>query len=210
MLIRTCFLVAGSVFWGLASGTTITFDDVPGSCAPATPVPSGYMGLTWTNFAIVNATTSPCSLAGYGTALTSSPNVGLNGFGLPASFSSPTPFTFDSAYFAAAFFDGLAVSVTAKSGITTVGTANFTLNTTTKELVTFSFGPVTEVDFSASGGTLNPNIVGFGRGGTVFAFDNLTFNTSGVVPEPASIGFLIPGAALLLCLIRRARKVAPP
>lgn len=34
--------------------------------------------------------------------------------------------------------------------------------------------------------------------------------TSRVVPEPATIGFLIPGAALLAGLIRRARKLAPP
>jgi hypothetical protein len=87
-------------------------------------------------------------VVGYGTALTSPPNVGFNTIGNPASISSATPFTLLNAEFAAAWNDGLMVSITAKLGATTVGTDNFTLNTTTKTLETFSFGPVTELDFS--------------------------------------------------------------
>src|SRR5215472_2998888 len=62
-------------------------------------VPNGYGGLNWNNFGYLNAAVFPCSTeSGYGTALTSSPNVGFNILGNPASITSATPFTLESAY----------------------------------------------------------------------------------------------------------------
>jgi hypothetical protein len=144
-------------------------------------VPNGYGGLNWNNFGYLNAAVFPCSTeSGYGTALTSSPNVGFNILGNPASITSATPFTLESAYFAAAWNDGLTVSITAKSGANTVAMLNLTLNTEMKMFETFDFGPITELDFSSFGGIPQPL-----RGmGTEFAFDSLTVNT---VPEPRMV-----------------------
>lgn len=188
MLLKVMFLAAGLL---LAVSTCfsdiLTFDGLPDSgglllCTGGV-TPNGYGGLNWNNFGYVNATVSPCSVEGYGTALTSPPNVGFNEGGNPASITSATPFTLLSGDFAAAWNDGLTVAITAKLGATTVGTLDFTLNTTTRTLETFSFGQVTELDFSSSGGIENPNLVQFG-GGNNFAFDNLAVNA---VPEPRSI-----------------------
>jgi hypothetical protein len=73
-------------------------------------VPNGYGGLSWNNFAYLNATVSPYAGSGYGTALASSPNVGFNLGGNPASITSATPFIFVSADFAAAWNDGLTLT----------------------------------------------------------------------------------------------------
>jgi hypothetical protein len=50
-------------------------------------------------------------------------------------------------------------------------------------LETFNFGPVTELDFSSSGGIENPNLIQYG-GGTQFAVDNLTTTAT---PEPSRL-----------------------
>jgi hypothetical protein len=177
-VLSACFLPA-TLSWA----EVITFDDLPAvGCVPSGTIPNGYAGLDWNNFGYSNATISPCSLEGYGTALTSSPNVAFNDSGNPASISSVTPFTLVSADFAAAWNNGLMVSITAKLGATTVGTDNFTLNISTRVLETFNFGPVTELDFSSSGGTESTNLFQYG-GGTQFAVDNLVVST---VPEPGT------------------------
>ncbi len=180
-----------------APAATITFDNLPAvSCVPSKTIPNGYDGLNWTNFGYDNGTVAPCSVEGYGPDLTSSPNVGFNKGGTPASVTSASPFTVGSGVFAAVFNDGLTLSVTGKDGGVTVGTMNFVLSTTTADLETFSFGPVTELDFSSSGGTENPNLVMYG-GGTQFAVDNLTVTPLTVppVPEPSSIVLLSAGLA---------------
>jgi hypothetical protein len=149
VLVSVGLLVASTCF-----ADVLTFDSLPNSglflCTGGL-VPNGYGGLNWNNFAYLNATVSPCSIEGYGTALTSSPNVGFNDGGDPASITSATPFTLVSADFAAAWNDGLTVSIIAKLGATTVATDNFTFSTTTRVLEAFNFGPVTELDFSSSG-----------------------------------------------------------
>ncbi|MBV8730830.1 MAG: PEP-CTERM sorting domain-containing protein, partial [Acidobacteriia bacterium] len=131
---------------------------------------------------------------GYGTALTSAPNVGFNKNGNPASITSATPFTVQSGVFAAAFNDGLTLFVTGKEGGVAVGTESFLLNTTMPELETFSFGAVTELDFFSLGGTENPSLVQYGSG-TEFAVDNLAVTT---VPEPSSIVLLSIGLAAVI------------
>ncbi len=80
-----------------------------------------------------------------------------------------------------------------------MGTASLLLNPETKVLDTFNFGPVTELDFSSSGGTEDPNLV-FAGSGTQFAFDNLTVNAA---PEPTAASICGIGFGTLVLLQRR-------
>jgi hypothetical protein len=197
-----CCLLAASK--GLAE--TVTFDNLPAvSCIPSKTISNGYDGFNWSNFGYDKGTVAPCSAEGYGTALTSGTNVGFNKEGDPASITSATPFTVQSGVFAAAFNDGLTVTVTGIEGGVTVGTESFVLNTTTAALEIFSFGPVTELDFSASGGAENPSLVMFG-GGTEFAVDNLVVTPLVTVPEPSSLVLLSAGVAAAEAVRRRLSK----
>jgi hypothetical protein len=98
-----------------------------------------------------------------------------------------------SGYFASVWNDGLNVQITAKDGTAVVGMVNLTLNTTVRVFETFNFGPLTELDFSSSGGVRNPSL--FGGAGTQFAVDDLTIN---FVPESTSLGMALLGLITLL------------
>jgi len=148
-------------------------------------------------------TSAPFGNDGYATALTSSPNVAFNpGAGSPGNFAiitSPTPFTLSSGEFAGAFDNGLTITVNAKLFGNQVGTVNFNVDETTRLLQTFNFGPVTELDFSVSGGTPAPGVSG---SGPYFGLDNLTINA----PEPATSALILLGFVALAFLKRRARS----
>jgi hypothetical protein len=92
----------------------VTFDDLPAVGCGGTNLPASYAGLTWNGWGYDNATLAPCSIDGYGIALTSSPNVAFNlGGGISGaidSITSTTPFELVSGDFAAAFNDGLTIS----------------------------------------------------------------------------------------------------
>lgn len=197
-----CLLVPSA-----ATASTITFDNLPATgCFPSSPVPVGYDGLNWSNFGYTNATQFPCSIEGYGVVLTSSPNVGFNSVGADASISDDSPFIAVSADFAAAWNEGLTLTVTGKNNGVTVGIDTLLLTTTTKNFMTFDFGPVTELDFSSSGGVENPSLVTFGHG-TQFGMDNLTIApvTVTTVPEPLSLLLLGSGLAVAGVRLRRHR-----
>jgi hypothetical protein len=195
-----CFILLLSLAAG-AQGTVIGFDDLPAVSCSGTPLPPSYAGFNWNGWGYDNATVAPCSTSGYGTALTSPPNIGFNlGGGIPgaiATITSNSPFTLLSGDFAAAWNDGLTITVTGKFFGIPVGTLNFTVNTATKTLETFDFGSVTELDFSSAGGVPNPNLSGSGGN---FGVDNLT-----IVPEPSTLSlFSIPLWLILATL--RAKK----
>ena len=189
LVVCCCVLAASKGF-----AVTVTFDNLAAvSCIPSKTIANGYDGFNWSNFGYNNATVAPCSAEGYGPDLTSGKNVGFNKEGDPASITLGTPFILQSGVFAAAFNDGLTVTVKGIEGGVTVGTESFVLNTTSAAFETFSFGPVTELDFTSSGGTENPNLVQFG-GGAQFAVDNLVLTPLvTTVPEPSSMVLLSIG-----------------
>ena len=186
-------------FIPVAYGGVITFDDLPLASGGA-PIPTSYSGLNWNDWGYTSA---PFGNDGYATALTSSPNVAFNlGANSPGDFAiitSTTPFILSSGEFAAAFDNGLTITLTAKLFGNQVGTVNFIVNETTRLLETFNFGPVTELDFSVSGGT---PALGVDGAGPFFALDNLTINA----PEPATPALVLMGSVILAFLKRRARS----
>jgi len=191
------FLFSGS----RCLANVITFDDLPQDCS-GNAIPDGYRGLDWFVFGHDNATAVGCYPSGLATVLTSFPNVAFGNDG--ASITSSTPFELLSGYFAAVWNDGLDVEITAKLGSSVVGTESLTLNTTAKVFEMFNFGPVTELDFSSSGGTPSPTLI-LG-GGTQFAVDNLTVD---FVPEASSfkMSVVVLMALSANCIFGRARRL---
>jgi PEP-CTERM motif len=180
----------------------IGFDDLPAVACGGAEVPASYDGLNWYGWGYDNATEGACSNSGYAAALASPPNIAFNlgGFieGYPSDITSPTPFTILSGSFAAAWNDGLIITVTGKLHGLTVGGVSFTVDTTSQTLEIFDFGPVTELDFSAAGGTPHPGALGSGWN---FGMDDLT-----TAPEPATMACVGGGLLLLgIAAVRRRR-----
>lgn len=176
----------------LASAQVITFDDLPESTG--TQIGNGYQGLDWNNFYYLSGPLDPDS--GYQNGTVSSPNVGYNGFGDPASFTSATPFTLTSADITAAWNNGLNVEVIGYNGATELYDNNYTVNTTGPTDIAFDYSGITEVEFITSGGTP----AGLSGSGEHMAIDNIVLNG---VPDAGATSVLLGGAVTILGLLRR-------
>lgn len=173
----------------------ITFDDV----ADGTYLTS-YAGFSWDNFYVVAG--NDLGGSGYQNGTVSQPNVAYNGYGEDADFYTAdlSTFTLGSAYFTAAWNNGLTVDVTGLFNGSTVDTTSFVVNTTGPTLEVFNFAGINEVEFSASGGTN----AGLGGSGTHFAMDNLVIGQVTSVPDAASaLGLMSLGFAALGALRRK-------
>jgi hypothetical protein len=174
---------------GPARADVVTFDDLSDG-GGGTPISSPYHGLNWTNFGVLNTVLYP-NPSGYKNGTVSAPNVAYNENGLPASISGTSPFTFNSAYFTAAWNDGLNVTVVGKlGGVAVLGDSTiFTVDTSGPTLETFDWTNVDEVDFSSIGGSQHP---GFITPGFQFVMDNMTINEPvASAPEPSSVGMAL-------------------
>jgi hypothetical protein len=164
--------------------TLITFDD-----ASEGTISNGYAGLNWNNFGVLNI--SKTVAGGYINGIISTPNIAFNDNGFPASFSSPTPFTLNSAYLTAAWNNGLNVEVQGFLNGKLAYDNTYIVNTTGPILENFNYAGVTSVTFTSSGGTP----AGYLGSGEHFAMDNMTITPT---PEPQTwalfvIGFLFVG-----------------
>jgi hypothetical protein len=128
----------------------------------------------------------------------SPPNEAYNEWGTPANFSSPTPFTFTSAYITGAWNSGLNITIQGFNGATMVDSETIVVSSTAPTLETFNWSGLTEVTFNSFGGTPNPTYDGFG---TQFALDNLTINA----PTPEPSGSLLVGVGLAALTLLRKR-----
>lgn len=178
-------LVLGSTVVAHCQGviTPLTFDDV--SPALYVLIPNGYAGLRWDNFFIENGADSP----GFAVGAVSAPNVAFNGLGDPASISSLTPFTLQSAYFTAVYVDEQQIRAQGFAGGALRYDRTYTVNSTAPTLVTFGYAGIDQVRFSI---TTSPT--------GIFAMDNLV-----IVPEP-SAGALFLAAGTLWLFVFRRRK----
>jgi len=190
------FSATNSVSFVYANGSSIkliTFDDLPtpGKSGVGT-VTNGYSGLQWTNFGY---------LIGRGAgwqAGTVSGKVAFNNSGSPAVLASTNgAFDLSSAFLTAAYNDGLTVTILGFTNLTANYSSNyvysnsFDLSSSAQTLVDFGCSNVTEVYFSASGGT--PNVNYGGLSGTQFVMDNLLITT-----EPPAITNQPPSETLAL------------
>lgn len=189
-------LVAALLTTGVvnASASTLTFEGL----TDRNSITNGYGGLSWNNFSALD--TSSYTASGYVNGTVSGNMVAYNAYGQPASITSLTAFTLNSAFFTGAWNNGLTIHVTG-SGATNYAT-DIVVSTTTPTNYVFNWTGLTSVNFSTFGGTP----AGYSGSGTHFAMDNLTINVA-AVPEPETYALLLAGLGVIGAAARR-RKAA--
>ncbi len=188
-LLVAALLTTGAIH---ASAETLTFEGF----SDRSPITSNYGGLSWDNFSVFN--TAFANTNGYVNGVVSGNNVAYNRFANPASISSSTAFTLNSAYFTGAWNDGLTIRVTG-TGITNYST-DIVVSTTAPTNFVFNWSGLTSVNFSSFGGTP----AGYSGEGAHFAMDNLTINVA-AVPEPETYALLLAGLGIIGAAARRRK-----
>jgi hypothetical protein len=181
------------VFLGPAARDTVaerlTFEDI--TAATSRQVPVEYGGLIWENFWVVNGTVDPRLVGtGYANGIVSGNYVAFNNNGDPAAIRDD-PFTFDSAYFTAAWRTGLKLEIEGWRGATQLFASDLVLNTSAPTFFSPGWSRIDRLTFRSSGG-LN---AGLPQGdGLQFAMDDFVFTEGAApVPEPASMLLLATG-----------------
>jgi hypothetical protein len=162
----------------------LTFDTLA-----AGAVPAGYGGLNWNNFTVYDGVGS---VSGYGAGVVSTNNIAYNGGGGAASITSTNPFNLFSAYLTAAWNDNLQVEAKGYANGVLIYDNTYTLSATNPTLINFNYLGVTEVDFTASGGTPH----GYAGSGTEFVMDNVNAATGPGVKSGPQIAVPLPGPLL--------------
>ncbi|BAN34336.1 hypothetical protein SCD_n00488 [Sulfuricella denitrificans skB26] len=195
-LFKTC-LVAALVISGsvsTAQAATITFDNLDTSSGSYAQLQNGYAGFNWDNFWAVDGLNyydpnDPTAI-GYTTGVVSPNNVAFNGFADPASFSSTTIFSLESAYVTKARDAGL-THFDGYNGASLLYSMDVYSTTTAPTFVTFNWAGLDKVVMSDGDGTAHT------------AIDDITVNS---VPVPAAAWLLGSGLLGLIGVARR--KVA--
>lgn len=155
-----------------------------------------YGGFNWLNMYVVDGATeypSPDFLgSGYENGVVSGSQVAFNGFAEVTMISSDKNFDFYSAYFVAAWNNGLNVTIEGYNDGALAYTKNITVDTTGPENFCFNFIDIDQLRLSSWGG----NDAGLGGEGTHFAMDDLTFCANcNPVPIPTTLILLGTGLA---------------
>ena len=204
---RQSLLIAAAFFTfapaSHAAETLITFDDIPQANYSSGDIPANYKNLSWTNLQYINPFhVSGWANSGAGTGIVSLSYDAISSPGIPVEIQSTTPFTLNSAYFAANWNDGLSITVKGELAGAIVHTQTFTVDTTGSTREFFNWQNIDTVLITATGGTHNSSL---GSSGTSFAMDNLIINSP--VPEPETYAMLLAGLGLVGFLARR-RKIS--
>jgi hypothetical protein len=198
-LVFLCTMVL--FFGGVTSigAVVLTFDDL----TPLTPVtalgtiPDGYGGFDWDNFGYLNQTGSN---PGSGYKAVSGDYVAFNEGGQLATVGDGL-FSFDGAYFSAAWNQGLNITITGLAGDVERYSSTIVVDPTTPTWFDFSFADIDSLKFESSGGI---DVVE-GGAGVHFAMDNFTYTPTSV-PEPSTVLLLGSGLVGLVVLRRRSKK----
>lgn len=161
-------------------GDLMTFDEWPDTTY-GWMITNGYLGLSWSNFFVLDGLEYADGLSGYAAGVVSPDNIAFNGNGLPASISSAVPFDFNSAYVTAAFNDNLQLQAEGFTGGALTCSNVYTLSSTNPTLINFNYHNVDRIYFNPYGGTPNTNYGPYGN--SQFALDNVSFSTSTFPPQ---------------------------
>jgi hypothetical protein len=194
-----CFTVLTFYAISTRSQTVITFDDLPNSTT-GTFIASPYQGLSWSNFAHLNAVLHANILGTNGElyGMVSPSNVAFNAYGNPAEIDSVTNFNFLSAYLTGAWNSNLNIEVEGFNGAQKIYDTIVIASATNATLFTFDYLNIDRLYFSSYGGQ-----VAFGPVPDYnFAMDNFMFE---FIPEPSSLLLTALGAVTLLAFRKRFR-----
>ncbi len=164
-------------------------------------VPSSYQGLSWSNWAVVNAILRS-NIFGYANGdnygMVSASNVAFNAFGNPAEINSATDFDFLSAYLTGTWVSNLNIDVEGFNGTNLVYDQTVVASATNATLFTFDYMDIDRLYFVSFGGE-----PAFGdNNGDNFVMDNLTFE---FIPEPSSLLLTALGGVSLIAFLKRKR-----
>ena len=163
-IFKNFFLVSSLALSSNANALLINFDDISSYTELTT-----YNSLTWNNFV---ANTYPTLDSGYRNGTVSPSFIAYNDNGLPGYISKSDLFDLTSAYFTAAWYNDLQLTVTGftdEGGTIQKYSSVYTLQTTAPSKITFNWTGIRRVLFSSSGGVS----AGYLGSGTHFALDDL-------------------------------------
>lgn len=185
----------------MASAAVIDFEDLENE-----NIPTNYHGLMWHNWGV---DTDAADGTGFEYGLQGGHSVASNAFGTPADIGMITqPFNFVGAYFNSAFLDNMTLTINGYDGVDLVHTATLTLSIENPIWFQADWGHITNMSFSASGGTPRPDLP-FSGPGTHFVMEKFTWNESiAPAPEPATWAMMIIGFGAAGSAIRSARRRA--
>jgi len=189
-----------------ASAAVITFDDIDINhyYPPITSIADGYHGFDWDNFYAINTKHYSRQRSGYVNGTTSGTQVGYNRKGKPATISSSSIFDFNRAQITAAWKDDLKVTVAGLLDGQQLYSQTVQVNTAGPTLFDFDFVGIDTLLFSSKGGSH----ARLGGSGQHFGIDDLVYNETAEVPEPATLGLLAAGGLGLFAGRRRRRNAA--
>jgi len=180
----------------------LTYDNLAVSAnGSATVSLNGYGGLGESNLAYLDGTQIG---VGYANGVVSPNNVAYDPGGTPSELLAMTgTFSLFSAYFTAAWRDGMQITVDGYVGAQLVDSQQFIVNTTGPVFETFDFIGITEALISTSGGTIHSGYNLQDTNGEQFVMDNLNVTT----PEPGALALATVGAVGVSLAARRRRAV---
>lgn len=188
-------LVCSCLNINIAQSSVLNFDDVTDESEAA--IANGYGGLDWSNFWVQNPELSQIADfdSGLYNGVVSQGYTAFNVDGASATLSSSTPFSFNSAYFAAASRWGLEITLTGYlNGIQQGNSQQIVVNTDAAQFFSFDFSGIDSLHFVANGGE---EYLGSGYH---FTMDNVTINA---VPVPAAAWLFGSGLIGFIGLNRR-------
>ncbi|ODT64392.1 MAG: hypothetical protein ABS77_00670 [Phenylobacterium sp. SCN 69-14] len=194
-IVAALALGAAAFAAGSACADVITFDDR----GHAVQALGHYEGFDWSNISTVGPKKVGLGNTGYGKGVVSPKNVAFNDYGLKQSSVSVATgtFTFESAYFTAAWIDGLKLTIVGLADGVQKYKQTLTLNTKGPQLFQADWAGVDKLTFE----TYINDCTDKGR---QFVMDNFKF-VSGV-PEPSTWALMIAGFGGVGVMIRADRR----
>lgn len=189
-LLAAALSIAG--LGGAAHAATVNFDDIAVNRYDWKRL-NTYADMSWDNMGVGNNMGY-----GYNSGTVSQANTAFNIGGRTATFSSGTPFTFNSAYFTGAFSAGTYIAI--GQGAQRYEMTFDVLNTA-PTLVTFNWTGLYSVSIGWISGNSN---------GRQFVMDDLKINDAieGAVPEPSTWAMMMLGFGLVGTAMRRRTTIS--